>query len=103
VDKHDCGAVYDCLAPAKQAVKKAGEWNHATITCKGPKIAIEMNGEKIIDMNLDQWTTAGKNPDGTPNKFKTAYKDMARVGHIGFQEHGSPVWFRNVKIKRLAE
>ena len=102
-DKHDCGAIYDCLAPAKQVVKKPGEWNHVSITCRGPKIDIEMNGEKIIDMDLDQWTTAGENPDGTPNKFKTAYKDMPRVGHIGLQEHGSPVWFRNVKIKRLAE
>ncbi len=41
------------------------------------------------------------NPDGTSNKFNTAYKDMPRKGHIGFQDHGQPVWFRNMKIKQL--
>ena len=38
-------------------------------------------------------------PRGDPNKFKTAYKDMPRVGNLGFQYHGNMVWFRNVKIK----
>jgi len=99
--KRDCGAIYDCLAPAKKMVKKPGEWNHYTITCKGNKIEVVLNGEQIIDMDLDQWTQAGKNPDGTNNKFKTAYKDMPRAGHIGFQEHNRPVWYRNVKIKPL--
>jgi hypothetical protein len=52
-------------------------------------------------MNLDQWTEAGKNPDGTPNKFKIAYKDMPRRGRIGLQDHGKPVWYRNIRIKPL--
>ncbi len=99
--KHDCGAIYDCLAPARNAVRKPGEWNHALITCRGSKIHIVLNGEPIIDMDLDQWTEAGKNPDGTPNKFKTAYKDMPCRGRIGFQDHGKPVWYRNIRIKPL--
>jgi type 1 glutamine amidotransferase len=100
-DKHDCGAVYDCVAPAKNVVKKPGEWNHIVLTCQGPKIQIIMNGERIIDMDLDQWTEVAKNPDGTPNKFKTAYKDMPRAGYIGFQDHGKAVWFRNIRIQPL--
>ena len=66
-------------------VNAPGEWNKYTITCTGNKIYVVLNGEQIIDMNLDLWTEAGKNPDGTPNKFKTAYKDMPRKGHIGFR------------------
>ncbi len=99
--QHTCGAIYDCLVPSKSMAKPPGEWNHVTITCKGPQINIVMNGEQIIDMNLDDWTEPGKNPDGTPNKFKTAYKDMPRRGHIGLQDHGDPVWYRNIRIKRL--
>ncbi len=95
------GSVYDCMPPAKLVPAKANEWNHYTITAKANKIYVVLNGEQIIDMDLNLWTEAGKNPDGTPNKFKTAYKDMPREGHIGFQDHGQPVWFRNLKIKSL--
>ncbi len=73
-----CGAVYDCLSPSKDATKKPGEWNHYIITALDNKIYINLNGVDIIDMDLDQWTTPHKNPDGTPNKFPTAYKDMPR-------------------------
>jgi hypothetical protein len=100
---HSCGAVYDCLAPSKNMEKKSGEWNHIIITAKENKINVVMNDEQIIDMDLDLWTEAGKNPDGTKNKFRTAYKDMPREGHIGFQEHGHPVWYRNIKIKVLED
>ncbi len=96
-----CGAIYDCLAPTKNTVKKAGQWNHYTITCKANKIYVVLNGEQIIDMDLEKWTEPHKNPDGTKNKFRTAFKDMPRKGHIGLQDHGDPVWFRNVKIKPL--
>ncbi len=95
------GAIYDCLSPSKNALRKTGEWNHYTISCKGNKIMVVLNGEQIIDMDLDQWTVPHKNPDGTPNKFRTALKDMAREGHIGFQDHGQPIWFRNIKIRTL--
>jgi sugar phosphate isomerase/epimerase len=96
-----CGAIYDCLSPSKNMVKKTGEWNRCTITCRANKIYVLLNGEQIIDMDLNLWTEAHKNPDGTPNKFNTPYKLMPRVGHIGFQDHGHPIWFRNVKIKPL--
>ncbi len=103
--KHgQCGAVYDCLSPSKNAVKKPGEWNHFVITCLDNKIYVNLNGEEIIDMDMDLWTEAGRNPDppdgpGTRNKFRYAYKDMAREGHLGFQFHGNPIWFKNLKIK----
>jgi sugar phosphate isomerase/epimerase len=103
--KHgQCGAVYDCLSPSKDATRKPGEWNHYVITCLDNKIYVNLNGQDIIDMDLDQWTEPGKNPDppiaaGTKNKFRYAYKDLVREGHIGLQYHGNPVWFMNVKIK----
>ena len=98
-----CGAIYDCLSPSNNVVKKTGEWNRYTITCKANKIYVVLNGEQIIDMDLNLWTEAHNNPDGTPNKFRTAMKDMPRVGHIGFQDHGQPIWYRNVTIKELGD
>ena len=100
-DKHDCGALYDLLEPSSNPMKKAGEWNHVVITCNGNLITIVMNNTKIIDADFNKWTQPNKNPDGTDNKFNTALKDFPKEGHIGFQDHGHPVWYRNVKIKEL--
>ena len=105
--KHgQCGAVCDCLSPSKDATKKPGEWNRYIITCLDNKIYINLNGEDIIDMDMNLWTEAGRNPDppvaaGTKNKFRYAYKDMSREGHIGLQYHGNMIWFRNLRIKSL--
>lgn len=101
--KNDCCSVYDCLAPSKNAEKKPGEWNHVAITCNENKIEVVLNGEKVIDMDLDQWTEAHKNPDGSKNKYNTAYKDMPRKGHIGIQDHGKAVWYKNITVKVLPE
>lgn len=100
--KHSVGAFYDALAPTKE-VTKAGEWTHAVITAVDNRLTVEMNGEKIIDTDLNQWSTAGKNPDGTPNKYRTALKDFKREGHIGFQDHGAGVAYRNVKLKPVTK
>ncbi|MBU0641496.1 MAG: DUF1080 domain-containing protein [Planctomycetes bacterium] len=101
VGKHDCGAIYDIKSPTKNSVRKAGEWNHCALVCKGNFIGVSLNGDEVIALNLDEWTEPHRNPDGTENKFGTAYKDMPRVGHIGFQDHGKPVWYRNIRIKPL--
>ncbi|MCC6356081.1 MAG: DUF1080 domain-containing protein [Verrucomicrobiae bacterium] len=99
--KHDCGALYDMVAPSKNVEKPVGEWNRMVITCKGPIITVELNGEKICEMDQDQYATAGLNPDGTKNKYKLPWKTAPRKGYIGFQDHGHRVWFRDVKIKGL--
>jgi hypothetical protein len=95
------GAVYDCQAPSRNAVRAPGEWNQVRLTCKGSKVAVVLNGEPVVDLDLDRWTEAQKNPDGTKNKFPRAMKDFARTGYIGLQDHGRPVWYRNVRIKPL--
>ncbi len=99
--RHDCGAIYDCLAPSSNPMRPAGEWNRMTVTCRDNIIEVSLNDVEIIDMDLDLWTEPHKNPDGSGNKFNNAYKDMAREGYVGFQDHGKPVWFRNIRIRAL--
>jgi uncharacterized lipoprotein NlpE involved in copper resistance len=94
------GSIYD-LVRAKVNMNKPGEWNHYRITCRGSLIAVELNGKETASADLNEWTTARKNPDGTPNKFHRALKDFARRGYIGLQDHGTPVSFRNIRVKAL--
>ncbi len=98
--RHDVGAIYDLVAPAKKNAKK-DDWNKLTITARGSLLTVELNGEKVAEMDLDRWTEPGKNPDGTKNKFKTALKDFKREGHIGLQDHGAVVMYRNIRIKPI--
>ena len=99
--KHDSGALYDIVAPSKNTMKPAGEWNHFEITANGGKVTIALNGEKIVECDLDQGTEPEKSPDGTKNKFKKALKDFPREGHVGLQDHGQECWFKNLKVKPL--
>ncbi len=97
---HDPGAFYDLVAPKENAQKPVGEWNHMTITAKGPKIAIVLNDAHVSEIDLDQWNEPGKRPDGSSHKFeKVAIGKLPRTGYLGFQDHGQDCWFKNIKIK----
>jgi hypothetical protein len=101
-DMHAPGAFYDLVAPRVNAQKPAGEWNHMTITAKGPRIDIVLNGEAVSTINLDQWPEPGVRPDGSKHKFtKVSIKDLPRTGYLGFQDHGKDCWYKNVKLKDL--
>lgn len=82
---HDCGGVIRTAAPSKNMAKPAGEWNRYVITCHGNHLEIMLNGEKIINLELD----------------KSAMKDRPLEGYIGFQDEAKRVWYRNVRIKEL--
>jgi Domain of Unknown Function (DUF1080) len=99
---HDSGAIYDLVKPAKNAMKPVGEWNHIVIKCEGPKLSVELNDVLVTRMDLDEWTTPNRRPDGSEHKFDVAYKDHPRSGYIGLQDHGSPCWFKNIKLKPIA-
>jgi hypothetical protein len=105
---YGCGALYGAKEPAENAMHKAGEWNHIEITAVGPKLTFVLNRKTVNEINLDDWKTVGKNPDGTENKYKKPLKDFPRTGKIGLQDHNKVgakdvhhAWFRNIKIKPL--
>jgi len=98
---YDTGAIYDLVKPSKNAMKPVGQWNHIVITCNGPELSVELNRQLVTRMNLDEWKVPNRRPDGTEHKFDVAYKDHPRFGYIGLQDHGSPCWYKNIKIKPL--
>lgn len=98
MSKHDSGALYDLVAPSVDAMHPAGQWNWMVITCSGPYIGVKLNGRRVAEMDLDQYTTAGRSPDGTENKFKYPMAKLPRRGYIGLQNHGNEVWYRNLML-----
>ena len=92
---------YDGVGPKVDSSTPVGQWNQAKLTCEGAKVSFHLNGILAFDINLDDWKEAGKNPDGSTNKFKTALKDLPKTGRIGFQNHGQVVWFRNISVREL--
>jgi len=99
-DSELTGGLYRAVAPKKQ-VYRPTEWNRYRIECRGPRVEVELNGEPILDVNLDEQTATVKRHDGTD---APPLKDRPRRGHIGFQElsrDGSHVSIRNARIKSL--
>jgi len=100
-----CGAIFGHLAASKSAVKKPGQWNRFTITCKDKMIYVMLNGERVTEMDMNLWTSGKKNPDGSdiPSWMPKPFAEMPTHGHIGFQgKHaGAPIYFRNIKIMEI--
>ncbi|MEI8018473.1 MAG: DUF1080 domain-containing protein [Schlesneria sp.] len=98
---HDTGAIYDLVKPTKNAMKPVGEWNQILITSDRNRLEIELNGEKVNQIDLDEWLEPNKRPDGTMHKFDVAYKTHPRRGYFGLQDHGSDCWYKNIKLLPL--
>jgi hypothetical protein len=100
-----CAAIFGHQAATKHTVKKPGEWNHYTITCKGKKIWIVLNDVLVNECDMSLYTSAKTNPDGSeiPSWLSNPIATLPLHGHIGFQgKHaGAPIYFRNIKIKDL--
>lgn len=78
---HGPGSIYDVVAPTKNLVRPAGQWNTVTLIAKGPKIAIEMNGERVLEASLER----------------------SMKGYLGLQVHDekSVVQFKNIRVEAL--
>lgn len=100
-----CAAAFGHQGATKSVVKKPGEWNRMTITCKGSMICVVLNGEQVTQIDMKKWTSAKKNPDGSdiPPWLSKPLAEIPTKGHIGLQgKHGGvPIYFRNLKVKSL--
>ena len=89
------GSVYGIIPAKRGYLKPTGEWNYQEVVAKGNHIKVTLNGTVILDGDIKEATKNGT-PDGKehPGLFN-------KKGHIGFLGHGSPVKFRNIRIKEL--
>ena len=96
--KRITASFYDVLKPTtKPPVKPAGQTNESRVIVEGSRVEHWLNGVKVLEYGCG--SEAVKDAVAQ-SKFKNVRRFGDRVkGHILLQEHGSEVWFRNLKIR----
>jgi hypothetical protein len=85
------GSIYDVVPPGKVVTRPHGEWNQMHITAKGRRVAVVLNGTKVVDANLDEYKDHAKKHPGL----------LRTTGHLGLQSYNFRVEFRNLYVKPL--
>jgi hypothetical protein len=83
----------------KKVIKRAGAWNTSKIVFDNGHAEYWLNGEKLLEFEAwtDDWFAR---KSGGKWDFAPEY-GLARSGHFAVQDHGSRVWFKNMKLKEL--
>ena len=96
IASHLSGSIFDIIASPETSHKLAGEWNKVKIYLHNRHLKVWQNGVQTADIVIgsDKWNKLIKQ-----SKFKD-WQGFAEtsIGHIGFQDHGDPVSFKNIKI-----
>ncbi|MGK7397465.1 MAG: 3-keto-disaccharide hydrolase [Candidatus Cyclobacteriaceae bacterium M3_2C_046] len=93
------GASYDMYAPTNKSVNPALEWNSSKIVYNDGQVEHWLNGEKVLEFDENSQDFQEKYEQSKWTEFPdwNKYKE----GAIGLQDHGAPVWFRNIRIREL--
>lgn len=92
-------SLYFCVQPSKDMTKPVGQWNTGRIICKGSVIQHWLNGEKVIHIDY-------KDPKWASNVEMLRQRGgnlEARGANLSLQDHGDPVWYRNLRLRELQE
>jgi hypothetical protein len=101
IASHLAGSLYDMIAADPKTVHPAGEWNTIVIRMENGKVTHTQNGVKVVEYEL--WTPAWDKlvQNSKFKDFPGFTEGISKEGYIGLQDHGYPVWFRNIKIREL--
>lgn len=93
------GSNYGLYPAPRGVVRGPGEWNQVRLVVQGDSVEHWLNGVRVVAYRLGsaEWTARVVN-----SKFQEwpGY-GKAREGHIGLQDHGDRVAFRNIRLRRL--
>ena len=97
--KRSAASLYDLVTPQNKQLKPVGEYNLAKLVVNGNHVEHWMNGQKIVDYELNS-------PDWKAKVANSKWKSVptygqASEGYIGLQDHGDKVEFRNSRIRVL--
>ena len=90
---------YAMYNATKRPTKPVGEFNVTKIVVNGAHREHWLNGEKVLE--FEAWSD-----DWNKRKAEGKWKDtpaygMNKTGYICLQDHGSGVWFKNIKLRKL--
>lgn len=91
-------AMYICDT-TKKVLKKVGEWNNSKIVFDNGHVEHWLNGQKVLE--FEAWTDDWFNRKNSGKWDNAPEYGLARSGVIALQDHGSRIWFKNMKIKEL--
>ncbi|MEQ9023287.1 MAG: DUF1080 domain-containing protein [Pseudomonadales bacterium] len=98
-DNRLSGSLYDLIASPKSSHKKAGEWNQVRILLEDTHLQVWQNQVQTVDIHIgsEQWDRLV-----AESKFATweGFGQNAG-GHIGLQDHGDVVSFKNIKVREF--
>lgn len=90
-------SLYFCMQPSHDATRPVGQWNTARIICKRTIIQHWLNGEKVVGFDYEDPKWAFH-----INLLKNRGGDLAARGaNLSLQDHGDPVWYRNIRLREL--
>jgi hypothetical protein len=87
------GSIYDVFPARTGFVKRDGAWNSYEITAAGSRVKVVLNGETIVDADLNSVTD-----EAVLKKHPGLRRSR---GHIGFLGHGTRVEFRNIRVREM--
>jgi hypothetical protein len=99
--KHVTASFYDVLKPTvSPPTRPMGEINQSRILVRGNHIEHWLNGSKVLEYDCGSPAVQAAVAE---SKFKNVpgFGNCVK-GHILLQDHGSNVWFRDLKLRRLA-
>jgi len=95
------GADYAMYEPdlSKKKLNPAGQWNNSRIVYTPEKAQYFLNGELLLEFVPFSEDWYERRNSGKWDNFPDYGK--YKKGYIALQDHDTPIWFKNIKIKKL--